>query len=214
MAWSLKPRMSRIRVKNEEKIIRAASRIFAENGYAATKTADIAELAQLPKPNIYYYFGSKEKLYRAVLESVTEPLLAASVPFIEYRDPVKALTAYIKAKLLISRDYPYASKVFANEIMHGAPHLPEDIIARLSEQTRTLSAKLNDWVGLGLMAPVNAHHLLFAIWASTQTYADFNWQITMALGKEELDDGDFDQAAEVITRLVIDGCRVKSLAAD
>ncbi|MBU3824504.1 MAG: TetR/AcrR family transcriptional regulator [Candidatus Oceanisphaera merdipullorum] len=203
--------MSRIRAKNEELIIRAASRVFAEYGYAATKTATIAELAELPKPNIYYYFGSKENLYRAVLESVVKPLLAASDPFIEYQDPVVALTAYIKSKLMISRYYPYASKVFANEIMHGAPHLPQDIVEQLAEQTRTLSAKLNDWIAKDLMAPISAHHLLFAIWATTQTYADFNWQITMVLGKEELDDQDFDHAAELITRMVIGGCAVKSL---
>lgn len=203
--------MSRIRAKNEEIIIRAASRVFAEHGYAATKTATIAELAELPKPNIYYYFGSKENLYRAVLESVVEPLLAASAPFIEYQDPVIALTAYIKSKLMISKHYPYASKVFANEIMHGAPHLPADIVEQLSAQTRTLSTKLNDWIASELMAPIDAHHLLFAIWASTQTYADFNWQITLALGKDELDDQDFDRAAELITRMVINGCAVQSL---
>ncbi|WP_417617934.1 TetR/AcrR family transcriptional regulator [Oceanisphaera sp.] len=203
--------MSRIRAKNEAVIIRAASRVFAEHGYAATKTAAIAELAELPKPNIYYYFGSKEKLYRAVLESITEPLLAASAPFIEYQDPVQALTAYIKSKLMISRDYPDASKVFASEIMHGAPHLPADIIERLSEQTRTLTAKLNDWMAQDLMIAVDAHHLLFAIWSATQTYADFNWQITMALGKKELDEQDFDRAAQLITQLVIGGCAVKSL---
>ena len=203
--------MSRIRAKNEEIIIRAASRVFAEHGYAATKTAAIATLAELPKPNIYYYFGSKENLYRAVLESVVEPLLAASAPFLEYQDPVLALTAYIKSKLMISKHYPYASKVFANEIMHGAPHLPSDIVEQLAEQTRTLSDKLNDWIAKELMAPIDAHHLLFAIWASTQTYADFNWQITTALGKAELDDQDFERAAELITRMVIAGCAVKSL---
>lgn len=203
--------MSRIRAKNEELIIRAASRVFAEHGYAATKTATIAELAELPKPNIYYYFGSKEKLYRAVLESITEPLLAASGPFIEHQDPVLALTAYIKSKLMISKNYPYASKVFASEIMHGAPHLPPDIIERLREQTRTLSTRLNDWIAQGLLIAVDAHHLLFAIWASTQTYADFNWQITMTLGKEELDDQDFELAAQQIIQLVLGGCKVKSL---
>ncbi|MGO1246238.1 MAG: TetR/AcrR family transcriptional regulator [Oceanisphaera sp.] len=203
--------MSRIRAKNEEVIIRAASRVFAEHGYAATKTAAIAQLAELPKPNIYYYFGSKEKLYRAVLESITEPLLAASDPFIQHQDPVLALTAYIKSKLMISKHYPYASKVFASEIMHGAPHLPQDIIERLSEQTRTLSAKLNDWMNQGLLEAVDAQHLLFAIWASTQTYADFNWQITMTLGKEELDDHDFELAAQQITQLVLGGCQVQAL---
>ncbi|MBO1518274.1 TetR/AcrR family transcriptional regulator [Oceanisphaera pacifica] len=204
--------MSRIRAKNEEIIIRAASQVFAEHGYAATKTATIAQLADLPKPNIYYYFGSKEKLYRAVLESITEPLLAASEPFIQHQDPVLALTAYIKSKLMISKNYPYASKVFANEIMHGAPHLPPDIIERLSEQTRTLSAKLNDWIAQNLLHAVDAHHLLFAIWASTQTYADFNWQITMTLGKEELDDHDFELAAQQITQLVLSGCNVQALS--
>lgn len=203
--------MSRIRVKNEEIIIRAASRVFAEHGYAATKTAAIATLAELPKANIYYYFGSKEKLYRAVLESVTEPILAASAPFIEFQDPVIALTAYIKSKLMISKNYPYASKVFASEIMHGAPHLPADIVEQLTQQTDSLSAKLNDWMDLGLMARVDAHHLLFAIWASTQTYADFDWQITMALNKKELDDSDFERAAELITKMVIGGCAVQSL---
>ena len=205
--------MSRIRAKNEEVIIRAASRVFAEHGYAATKTAAIAELAELPKPNIYYYFGSKENLYRAVLESVVEPLLAASAPFHEYQDPVIALTAYIKSKLMISKHYPYASKVFANEIMHGVLHLPTDIVEQLAEQTCILSDKLNDWIARDLMAPIDAHHLLFAIWASTQTYADFNWQITMALGKEELDDQDFERAATLITLMVIAGCAVKSLPA-
>ncbi|GAA3541748.1 TetR/AcrR family transcriptional regulator [Zobellella aerophila] len=203
--------MSRIRAKNEEKIIRAASRIFAEYGYAATKTAAIADLAELPKPNIYYYFGSKEKLYRAVLESMVEPLLAASEPLVEYSDPVRALTAYIRTKLLISKDYPYASKVFANEIMHGAPHLPSDIVARLTAQTRILTSRLSEWMEQGLMDRVDPKHLLFAIWASTQTYADFNWQITMTLGKEELDEQDFEQAATLITRLVIQGCAVKAV---
>lgn len=201
--------MSRIRAKNEEKIIRAASRVFAEHGYAATKTAEIADLAELPKPNIYYYFGSKEKLYRAVLESMVEPLLAASEPLVEYADPVRALTAYIKTKLLISKEYPYASKVFANEIMHGAPHLPQDIVTRLTAQTRMLTSRLSEWMEQGLMDRVDPKHLLFAIWASTQTYADFNWQITMTLGKDELDEQDFEQAAALITRLVIQGCAVK-----
>ena len=203
--------MSQIRAKNETIIIRAASRVFAEYGYAATKTASIAELAGLPKPNIYYYFGSKAKLYRAVLESITEPLLAASEPFLAHQDPVQALTAYIKAKLAISQDYPFASKVFASEIMHGAPHLPADIIEQLQGQTRTLTQRLNDWMAQQLMLEVDANHLLFAIWASTQTYADFNWQIRMALDKKELDEQDFEQAAQLITQLVLGGCQVQSL---
>ncbi|WP_260776842.1 TetR/AcrR family transcriptional regulator, partial [Salmonella enterica] len=73
--------MSSIRERNKEKILRAASEEFADKGFAATKTSDIAAKAGLPKPNVYYYFKSKDNLYREVLESIIEPILAASTPF-------------------------------------------------------------------------------------------------------------------------------------
>ncbi|MFA0372915.1 TetR family transcriptional regulator C-terminal domain-containing protein, partial [Vibrio sp. 10N.222.54.F6] len=80
----------------------------------------IAKAADIPKPNVFYYFSSKDKLYNAVLETVTQPLLEASRPIEELSDPVEALSQYIQTKLIISRDHPHASKVFANEVMSGA----------------------------------------------------------------------------------------------
>ena len=115
--------MSSIRERNKELILRAASEEFADKGFAATKTSDIAAKAGLPKPNVYYYFKSKENLYREVLESIIDPLLAASAPFNQPGLPADVLKAYIRSKIRISRELPYASKVFASEIMHGAPHL-------------------------------------------------------------------------------------------
>ena len=72
--------MSTIRERNKQLILRAASEEFADKGFAATKTSDIAAKAGLPKPNVYYYFKSKENLYREVLESIIEPILQASTP--------------------------------------------------------------------------------------------------------------------------------------
>ena len=202
--------MARIRERNRELIIQAASKTFAEQGYAATKTVDIAKLAGLPKANVYYYFKTKENLYRSVLESVIEPLLHAATPFYENDDPVTALEQYIRAKIRISQQYPYASKVFASEIMHGAPHLPEDIAAQMMEQTQQSSAKIESWIERGLMDKVDAHHLLFTIWASTQTYADFDWQISRVTGKEKMEQDDYDAAAELIVQLVLKGCNVRA----
>ena len=71
--------MSSIRERNKEKILRAASEEFADKGFAATKTSDIAAKAGLPKPNVYYYFKSKDNLYREVLESIIEPIDRKSV---------------------------------------------------------------------------------------------------------------------------------------
>ncbi|MED5609521.1 MULTISPECIES: TetR/AcrR family transcriptional regulator [Pseudomonas] len=197
--------MTSIRERNRRLILRAASEEFAEKGFAATKTSDIAARAGLPKPNVYYYFQSKENLYRSVLESVVEPLLQASAPFREDDEPAEALKAYIRSKVRISQELPHASKVFASELMHGAPHLPREYLDELNAQAQRNIACLQSWIDRGLLAPVDPHHLLFTIWAATQTYADFDWQISMVTGKDSLSDADFEAAAETITRLVLRG---------
>ena len=201
--------MSSIRERNKELILRAASEEFAEKGFAASKTSDIADRAGLPKPNVYYYFKSKENLYREVLDSIVEPLLQASAPFNQPGEPADVLRAYIRTKIRISREHACASKVFASEIMHGAPHLPAERAAQLNAQATHNVACIQGWIDKGLMAAVDPHHLMFSIWAATQTYADFDWQISTVTGKTELDDADYEAAAETITRMVIKGCEVK-----
>ncbi|MCF7201946.1 TetR/AcrR family transcriptional regulator [Pseudomonas oligotrophica] len=205
--------MSSIRERNKELILRAASEEFAEKGFAATKTSDIAARAGLPKPNVYYYFKSKENLYREVLESIVEPLLAASAPFNQPGEPAEVLRAYIRSKIRISREHAGASKVFASEIMHGAPHLSAERVAQLNAQAAHNIARLQGWIDAGRMAAVDPSHLLFSIWAATQTYADFDWQITSVTGKERLDDDDYEAAAETIIRLVLKGCEVSEAPA-
>jgi TetR/AcrR family transcriptional regulator len=198
--------MSRIRERNSELILDAACIEFAEKGYAATKIIDVAKRADLPKPNIYYYFQSKENLYRCVLESVIDPLLEASNPFEEFDDPAAALTAYIHTKIRISKEHANASKVFASEIMHGAPFMPKDIADKLMDQTIRTTARLNKWMDEGKMEKVDPKHLLFTIWASTQTYADFDWQIKRVAGKKRLSQQDYQTAADWITQMVLRGC--------
>jgi len=198
--------MSRIRERNSERILEAAAIEFADKGFAATKIIDIAKKVQLPKPNIYYYFQSKENLYRCVLESIIEPLLEASTPFTTFDDPATALTAYIHTKIRISKEHPHASKVFASEIMHGAPYLPTDISDKLMQQTINTTARIKAWILDEKMDDVDPHHLLFTIWASTQTYADFDWQIGRVTGKKKLSNGDYQKAAELITKMVLSGC--------
>lgn len=198
--------MTRIRERNRELILRAASQEFADKGFAAAKASDIAARAGVPKPNVYYYFKSKEGLYREVLHSIVQPLLQASAPFNPEGNPREVLTAYIRAKVRISRDLPHASKVFASEIMHGAPHLPPDLAEALNAQARHNIGCLQQWVDRGLMAPVDPHHLMFSIWAATQTYADFDWQIATVTGKAHLSVDDYEAATQTITTLVLKGC--------
>jgi TetR/AcrR family transcriptional regulator len=58
------------------------------------------------------------------------------------------------------------------------------------------------------MAPVEARHLFFVIWAATQTYADFDCQVAAVLGRDRLREADYQSATALITKLVLDGCGV------
>jgi len=200
--------MSRIRDRKRALILNAACEIFANNGYAGTKIIDIAQKIAMPKANIYYYFKNKEVLYRSVLESFITPLLMATAPFDQYEHPSLALSDYIKLKIEISKNHPNASKVFANEILHGAPHLPEDIIEKLCLQTMGATDKLQNWIDEGLMDNVSPIHLLFMLWAATQTYADFNWQIKLHLKNDAISEQQFDNAADTLIKIILKGCGI------
>ena len=63
----------KIRRKNVEKILLAAEKVFAEQGYAGTKMADIALQAALPRSNLHYYFSTKDELYR-IADDIDQPL--------------------------------------------------------------------------------------------------------------------------------------------
>ncbi|MFT5707556.1 MAG: TetR/AcrR family transcriptional regulator [Oceanospirillaceae bacterium] len=206
--------MTRIRERKKNIILNAACEEFANHGYAGTKIVDIAASINLPKANIYYYFQSKEVLYRHVLNSFIQPLLMATQPFDQYDHPAAALTDFIKLKIEISKNHPFASKVFANEILHGAPHLPDDIVEKLVQQTNSSSAKLQQWIDKKLMDDINPLHLLFTLWASTQTYADFNWQIKLHLKSDAITEQDYERATQTLIKIVLKGCGITTLMAE
>jgi AcrR family transcriptional regulator len=91
------------------KIIRAAARIFAEDGYEGASIRNIVAKADVNQAAISYHFGSKEGLYRAVLQMALEALLQADVS--TATAPAKlsreaALRAFIRRQLrpMLGRD--------------------------------------------------------------------------------------------------------------
>nr|WP_294974698.1 TetR/AcrR family transcriptional regulator [uncultured Pseudomonas sp.] len=194
-----------IRDRNRQRILLAAGEEFADKGFSAARTQDIASRAEVPKSNVYYYFQSKENLYLRLLENVVGAVLEASALLRECDDPALALPAHIRARLHIARQWPQAYKVFASEMLHGAPHLPREWLQRLrAESLRSLEC-LAAWIDRGLLAPVDPQHLLLSISAATRTYVDFDWQIAMITGKAQPDASDFEAVAATITRLVLRG---------
>ncbi len=194
----------RLRQARIAQILEAAEQEFAANGFDGTTTADIATRAALPKANIHYYFGTKDKLYRNVLDNILLLWLDEADYWIApHRTPRDALEGYIRAKLRSAREQPLASRIYAGELLRGAPHISGYLHIALRERVRNLGAVIDTWVAEDAIKPVSAPHLLFCIWAMTQTYADFGVQIGAVLGKKELDDEVFGGAVETVTQLVL-----------
>ncbi len=193
----------RVRRANLAQILKAAEQVFAETGFIGATMAEIADKADLPKANLHYYFGTKEELYRAVLANVLEMWLSPISAIRPEADPAQAIADYVQAKMEAARTRPFASKVFANEIVHGASQIEEFLSHDLKSLVDEKSAVLDGWIAEGRMAPLDARNFFFMIWAMTQHYADFDVQIRLVLGKRQLTRKDFAHFTEEVTRAVL-----------
>lgn len=195
-----------IRQANEARILAAAERVFASAGFGGATMALIAEGSGLPKANLHYYFGNKKDLYRAVLARTLQDWLAPTHSIQPGADPRRALEQYIRDKMALSQYRPDASKVFANEMLHGAPVLKTLLATELRAMVQAKAAVIAGWIREGRMADVDPVHLFFTIWAATQTYADFDEQVKAVLGRDQLDTKDHARATEHVVTLILRGC--------
>ena len=195
-----------IRQANEALILAAAERVFAGAGFGGATMAAIAAAAGLPKANLHYYFGNKQELYRSVLARTLEDWLVPTQFITPAADPRAAIEGYIRAKMALSEQRPHASRVFANEMLHGAPMLKTLLGTELRQLVLTKAAVIDGWIAAKRMAPVDSVHLFFTIWAATQTYADFGVQVSAVLGREALNAHDHARATEHVVALLLRGC--------
>ena len=202
---------TRLRVgrANLARILKAAERVFAETGFEGASMAEIAERARLPKANLHYYFGTKEALYRAVLNDILGVWLAPMAAIRPDSDPAEAIAAYVEAKVAASRDRPLASRVFANEVLHGGGQIERFLARELRALVAEKAAVLDGWIKDGRMAPLDSKHFFFMVWALTQHYADFAVQVRLVLDKKRLERKDWDHIAAEVTRMAL---RVAGLA--
>ncbi|AGT08714.1 TetR family transcriptional regulator C-terminal domain-containing protein [Paracoccus aminophilus] len=173
---------SRIQQKNRQVILGAALQEFSARGFAGTTIDQIAEQAALSKPNVLYYFASKEEIYRQLLEELLDLWLAPLQRMEAGGDPKQEIISYMRAKLQLSRDFPRESRLFANEILQGAPQLGPILGGALRQLVADKAEMISRWIAQGRLAVVDPHHLIISIWALTQHYADFETQIRAVLG--------------------------------
>jgi TetR/AcrR family transcriptional regulator len=198
---------TRIQTKNCKAILDAALEVFSAHGFRGATLDQIAIKAGLSKPNLLYYFPSKEAIYVAVLEDTLEEWLQPLKEIDPAGDPVEEIARYIDAKLEMSRTRPEASRLFANEILHGAPAIGDFLRGPLKRLVDEKAAVIESWIGKGRLAPVEPRHLIMMIWAVTQHYADFDVQVRAVLGARTAEANAGNAASQTIARIFFDGLR-------
>ena len=194
-----------IRRRNIEKILQAAEKVFAEKGYGGTSMGDIAEQAELPRTNLHYYFSTKDELYLAVLQDLLDVWKQDALCFEMFDDPRVVLASYIRAKMNHSRSRPLGSKIWAEEMLHGAPLLGASLDESLVPWAQLKEAKIRRWVEDKRILPVEPTALLYMIWASTQHYADFGYQVELLNERQPLSDLAFERAVQTVTSVILRG---------
>ena len=181
MSPTARPR-SRIQQRNRELILDAALEVFSLHGFRGATLDQIAEGAGLSKPNLLYYFPSKEEVHTALLTGLLDTWLDPLREMNPAGDPLQEILGYVRRKLDLARDFPRESRLFANEILQGAPRMRANIEGDLRRLVEEKATVLTRWMATGRIARVDPVHLIFSIWALTQHYADFDVQVRAVLG--------------------------------
>ena len=209
MTGTARPR-TRIQQEKRQIILDAALEVFSTHGFRGATVDQIAEAASLSKPNLLYYFKGKEDIHTTLLQRLLETWLAPLRELDDIGDPMAELRGYIRRKLEMARDYPRESRLFANEILQGAPRILPILEGELKTLLDEKAQLIRSWMRAGKIARTDPYHLIFSIWATTQHYADFDVQVRAVLGPDRGSDGRFEDAARFLEQLYVEGLKPKA----
>lgn len=194
----------------EQTILSAAEQVFSQHGYRGASLQAIADIAGLPKANILYYMGSKQLLYVRLLNRMMNRWNAVLEDITPESDPAKVLSDFIRTKMMLGQRYPEGSKLFAAEIMAGAPFLSNYLSGELKEWVASRAEIIHQWSQLGKMDDVDPRWLIFLIWSATQHYTEYSAQVTGILGTEVLSETDFESICRFLEHVILKGCGISA----
>ena len=192
-------------------LLNAALDVFSTYGFNGASLDEIAQLADMHKSNIFYYYENKEALYVEVLTTVLQKWLAPLQALEVELEPAQALANYLMLKIEVSRNQPKASKLFALEIIQGAPHILPILKGPLKKLFKRKAKVIQNWQEQGkIAAGIDPELLILNIWAITQNYADFSTQIEMVMGKTLKNRNTYHKTIEHTIQLMLYGVLPRS----
>ncbi len=201
-------RPSRRRAQTLAAVHQAAIEVFASEGPSGATTQAIADKAGLSKAQLHYYIISKEDLYRQVLQDIVDDWIGVFGFSDESFGPRKVLSDLIRRKMVFSFEQPLRSRIFAVEMMRGAPVLSA-MLGTSKRRTDQAAAVIQNWITRGLMDPVDPLALLFHIWATTQFYADHAEQVLYFRELTQIGADERKHLIDEVSAFVLKGAGVK-----
>ena len=173
-----------------EAILRAATKVFALHGFAGGRVEQISKAAGSYDRMIYYYFGSKEALYIAVLEETYRRFNAAEAKLVlDVAQPVASLQAVIRFMWAYYRKHPEFITLLNTENLHRGRHIAKSLRAHeySSAAVKVLGDVLEGGVRRGVFrADVAARDVYLMIAALGYFYLSNRFTLSAFLG-EKLD---------------------------
>ena len=196
------------REKIEASILTAAELVFSQHGFRGASLQVIADQAGLPKANVLYYMGSKQALYMRLLDRMMRRWNEVLEDITPDSDPSAVLSDFIRTKMILGQRYPAGSKLFAAEILAGAPFLSDYLAGELRDWVEARAAIIRQWSAQGKMDAVDPRWLIFLIWSATQHYTEYSAQVSGVLGRDALTPEDLESISCFLEHVILKGCGV------
>jgi AcrR family transcriptional regulator len=115
-----------------ERILDAAEAAFSEHGLAGARVAAIAANAEVNKAMLYYYFGSKDGLYTAVLERMADMVVSMAERAMASSDapPEERLFSFIEGYRDLLTEHPSFLRIATRELLSGGELIIPLFVAR------------------------------------------------------------------------------------
>src|SRR5688500_17556708 len=113
--------------RSADRILLSSLQLFSTKGYDATSVREICEAAGITQPTLYHFYGSKEGVYRALVEGVLEPFKAEVAAVLAQGGPVRErLRGVARAYFQSARTQPELVR-FIFGLVHNPPSSAPDV---------------------------------------------------------------------------------------
>jgi len=152
------------------RILAAAEQHFAAQGMAGARTEEIAAAARANKAMLYYYFGNKRRLHRAVLENLFRQLRGVYSAPKKEASPGRRLRAYITGYFDFLAGHPNYPRLVHREAMEATRNFDWIVQQYLRPFHNQLVRTIEQGVATGEFRPVDPTHMAFSILGMTTSY--------------------------------------------